>query len=132
LWWVFAASVVMFLLTPIVVGWLVIRLPTDYFAVHRRCAPSRWQSHPALRPVFLLGKNLLGVATVLAGVVMLALPGQGLLTITVGLMLLDFPGKYRLERWLATRGPVWRLLNWCRRRAGREPLDRPKPQRRNS
>jgi hypothetical protein len=40
-------------------------------------------------------------------------------------MLLDFPGKYRLERWLATRRAVWRSINWLRRRAGREPLQQP-------
>jgi hypothetical protein len=52
-------------------------------------------------------------------------PGQGLLTIAVGLILLDFPGKFRLERWLATRRSVWRSLNWLRRRAGSKPLQMP-------
>jgi hypothetical protein len=62
---------------------------------------------------------------VVAGLVMLVVPGQGLLTLAVGLMLMDFPGKFRLERWLATRGPVWRSLNWLRKRARRPPLERP-------
>jgi hypothetical protein len=62
---------------------------------------------------------------VVAGLVMLVVPGQGLLTIVVGLMLLDFPGKYRLERWLATRPKVWQSINWLRRRAGYEELQRP-------
>jgi hypothetical protein len=70
-------------------------------------------------------KNALGIVLVVAGLVMLIVPGQGLLTIAVGLMLIDFPGKYRLERWLATRRPVWRSINWLRKRAGRAPLSRP-------
>jgi hypothetical protein len=56
---------------------------------------------------------------------MLIVPGQGMLTIAVGLVLTNFPGKFRLERWIATRRSVWRSINWLRRRAGREPLERP-------
>jgi hypothetical protein len=75
--------------------------------------------------VVIVAKNLLGILLALAGLVMLVVPGQGLLTLVAGLMLVDFPGKYRLERWLATRPPVWRSINWLRRRAGREPLEQP-------
>jgi hypothetical protein len=53
---------------------------------------------------------------------MLIVPGQGLLTIAVALILLDFPGRFRLERWLATRPAVWRSLNWLRKRAGHKPF----------
>jgi hypothetical protein len=70
-------------------------------------------------------KNLVGVALLLAGLVMLVTPGQGLLTIVVGLTLLSFPGKARLERWIATRPAVWRAINWMRQRAGRDTLEHP-------
>jgi hypothetical protein len=73
----------------------------------------------------LIAKSTLGAILVIAGVLMLVAPGQGLLTIAAGLMLLEFPGKYRLERWLATRRQVWSSMNWLRRRAGREQLSRP-------
>lgn len=125
LWWLFAASVAMFLLTPLVVGWLAVRLPADYFTTRRRRPAEWWQRLPTLRPVVLIAKNLVGIVLVLAGLVMLVVPGQGLLTIVVGLILLDFPGKYRLERWLATRRPVWQSINWLRRRAGRDVFERP-------
>jgi hypothetical protein len=125
LWWLFAASLALLLLTPLLVGWLVVRLPRDYFTAHRR-RPAPWlERYPSLRPVLLVGKNLLGLVLVLAGLVMLVVPGQGLLTLVVGVILLDFPGKFRLERWLATRPPVWRAINWLRKRAGHQPLERP-------
>ena len=125
LWWLFAASVALFLLTPIVVAWIVVRLPKDYFTSRRR-RPAGWpEKYPALRPVIVVAKNVLGLVLVVAGLVMLVVPGQGMLTLAVGLMLVDFPGKFRLERWLATRPPVWRAINWLRSRAGREPLERP-------
>jgi hypothetical protein len=126
LWWLFAVSVGMFLLSPLVVGWLVVRLPGDYFTARRRSRHAYWQHHAVLRPAVLILKNLLGIVLFLAGLVMLLVPGQGLLTMAVGLMLVDFPGKFRLERWLATRQPVWRSINWLRKRAGREPLKWPK------
>jgi hypothetical protein len=124
-WWLFAGSLALLLLTPAVVGWLVIQLPRDYFTAKRRRHAPWLKRFPALQPVFGIGKNLLGIVLVLAGLIMLVVPGQGLLTLVVGLVLVDFPGKYGLERWLATRRPVWRALNWLRRRAGREPLERP-------
>ena len=45
-----------------------------------------------------------------------------ILTILVGMMLLNFPGKYQFERWLVTRRPVARSINWLRRRANKGPL----------
>ena len=126
LWWLVAGSAGLFLLTPIAVAWIVVRLPKHYFVAKRR-HPPRWsRRYPALRPAVLAAKNLLGFVLVAAGMLMLVVPGQGLLTLAVGLMLMDFPGKFRLERWLVTRPPVWRAINWLRCRAGREPLERPR------
>jgi hypothetical protein len=121
----FAASLALVLLTPVGVAWAVIRLPPDYFTEHRRRPLGSWERHRVLRPVLLVVKNLLGIVLLIAGLLMLLVPGQGLLTIAVGLILVDFPGKFRLERWLATRPPVWRSLNWLRKRAGRKPLQKP-------
>jgi hypothetical protein len=125
LWWLFAGSAVMFVLTPVAVAWAVVRLPADYFR-HRKGEPlATYQRHPAVRLLLFITKNLVGIVLLIAGLAMLVLPGQGLLTIVVGLILIDFPGKLRLERWMATRPPVWRSLNWLRRRAGRAELKRP-------
>lgn len=125
LWWLLAASAVVFLLSPVVAAWLVVRLPSDYFVEPRR-RPTAWRrQNPALRLAIVVGKNLLGMVLLMAGLVMLLTPGQGLLTIAMGLVLLDFPGKYRLERWLVTRKPVWRSINWLRRSAGCRELERP-------
>ncbi len=73
----------------------------------------------------LMAKNLAGIVTILAGIVMLFTPGQGLLTIVLGILLVDFPGKHRLRRWLVTRPGVWRSINSLRKRAGREPFKSP-------
>ncbi|MCI0335168.1 MAG: hypothetical protein L0228_18320 [Planctomycetes bacterium] len=125
LWWLFAVSVAAFVLTPVAVAWILTRLPPDYFAKEERRPLGAWATHPALRIVVLIAKNLLGIVLLVAGIAMLLVPGQGLLTIAVGLILTDFPGKFRIQRWVVTRTSVWRSINWLRKRAGREPLKRP-------
>jgi hypothetical protein len=125
LWWLFALSAAMIALSPLVAGWIVIRLPKDYFQQPESGRSECWRRHPGLRMVVAVGKNLLGVVLVAAGIAMLLVPGQGLLTIVVGLVLIDIPGKHRFLRWLATRAPVWRAINWLRRRSGRQPFARP-------
>jgi hypothetical protein len=125
-WWIFAGSIAFVLLTPLAAAWAIVRLPVDYFTQRKRKPLSTWEERPVLRPLFLVAKNLLGLVFIIAGIAMLILPGQGLLTMLVGVVLVDFPGKFRLQRWMATRPPVWRSLNWLRKRAHRPELQRPK------
>ncbi len=122
LWWLAAASILTFVATLVVVPWLIVRIPEDYFADRNRHRTQWANQHPVVRGLLLLGKNILGFVVVCVGLALLALPGQGILTIVIGIMLLDFPGKYRLERWVVDRRPVLRSINWLRRRAKRGPL----------
>jgi len=122
LWWLGGASLLVFAGSLLVVPWLVVRIPADTF-VHERPPPAPWvERHPALRLLLHASRNLLGAVLVLAGLVLLAMPGQGLVTVFAGLSLMTFPGKYRLERWTVSRPAVLAAINWLRRRCGREPL----------
>lgn len=122
LWWMGAASVVMFLGSLVLMPVLAARIPADYFTRDQR-PPSRWHDqHPLLRILLMIGKNLMGVVLILAGLAMLVLPGQGILCMLIGLLLLDLPGKYRFEKWLISRPRIRSSINWLRRKAGREPL----------
>ncbi len=123
----FVFSMVTLVATVVGVPWFFCRIAPDHFLDEDRhsilSAPrgSRW------RPALVLLKNVVGVLLVLLGVLLLVLPGQGLLTIIVGLLLVSFPGKRHFERWLVSREPVFRGINAMRRRAHREPLERPRP-----
>lgn len=108
--------------TLLLVPWLVIQLPADYFHASYRPTLLWGVAHPVLRVLLHLGKNLLGFVVLLMGIAMLVLPGQGVLTIITGLLLMNFPGKYRFERWLVHQKPVLAGVNWLRRMAGREAL----------
>lgn len=122
LWWLAASSVILFLGTLALVPYLVVRIPRDYFRRDSRERPQPAPRHPLLRVALLVIKNVVGVVLLVAGIAMLVLPGQGIVTIVVALTLLDFPGKFRLERWLVTREPVFRAINWLRQRRGHPPL----------
>ncbi len=101
------------------VPWFFTRMPPDYFRRPERDLRPRTAGALALRGL----RNLLGAVLVVAGILCLVLPGQGLLTLIVGLVLIDFPGKRRLEGWLVNRGPVLRSINALRRRAHRPALE---------
>jgi len=105
------------------VRYFLISIPADYFT--RTHQPlERWQKyHPLLRWLLLIGKNLIGVTFVGAGIVMLFTPGQGVLSILLGLSLVDFPGKRALERRIVARPAVLKLVNAMRARADRPPLE---------
>jgi len=122
IWWIARASFMTILVFLIVVPLLVTRIPSDDFAHGRFRRTLGANRHLVFRMVLLIGKNILGCVFVEAGIVMLVLPGQGILTILAGIMLLDFPGRYRLVRWIVARPQVIRTLNWLRRRAGRTPF----------
>ncbi|MBP7529138.1 MAG: hypothetical protein KA801_14515 [Syntrophorhabdaceae bacterium] len=120
--WLTAASIVVFVASLILVPFFIVRIPSDYFARGKGHRKLWADQHPVVRGVLMVAKNLLGCIFIVAGIFMLVLPGQGLLTILIGIMFLNFRGKYELERWIVSRRPVLRSINWIRRHAGRAPL----------
>ncbi|MFM9964010.1 MAG: PGPGW domain-containing protein [Planctomycetaceae bacterium] len=120
--WFAVASLATFVVSAVLLPWLLTRLPADYFDETTPTAHPRWPRHPALYWSWRLLKNLLGVVLLLAGFVMLVTPGQGILTILAGLWLLDLPGKRRWERSIISRPQVLASINWIRKKAGQQPL----------
>ena len=121
-WWLACLSASTFVATLIIVPFIVVRIPADYFEYSSRHRALWTDQHFVVRVLLLAAKNVLGVFLVVVGIAMLFFPGQGLLTIAIGLILLEFPGKYHVERWFVARKPVLRAINWLRRRAGHTPL----------
>jgi hypothetical protein len=110
-------SIVALVATLVLVPIALARLPKDYFLRD----PGRSSMPLPLRVL----KNVLGVLLVLVGVLMLVLPGQGIITIALGLGLVDFPGRRRLELGVIGRPAVIRSVNALRHKLGREPLELP-------
>ena len=114
-------GIIMALASCVAIPWLLLRMPEDYFT-------ESYQPHTHRGPLawcFWLIRNVLAILLLVAGIVMLVLPGQGLLTILIALMASTFPGKYRLERAIMRRPGVFRAANWIRRKYHRTPLKHP-------
>lgn len=124
--WAFAGSLLSLVLVAALLPVIVARLAPDHFLHPRREMAVRGGIyHWPLRIV----KNVLGVVFLLAGFLMLFLPGQGLLTMLIGLLLVEFPGKRALERRLIRRPRLRAFLDGIRARRGRPPfqIDEPAP-----
>jgi len=67
-------------------------------------------------------KIMVGLFLLICGLVMLVLPGQGLLTMLMGLSLMPFPGKNKLEKTIVARKSVRYSLNWIRMKANKKPF----------
>ena len=119
-----ASSILIFIISILGISWFVAQIPEDYFLSSKR-KPSKWQEQkPILRLAVLFGKNIIGVSLIIGGLLMLVLPGQGLLSIVTGLLLINYPGKYKLEQKLVAIPSVFRALNWIRVKANKPPLKR--------
>lgn len=115
-------SVITFLVSLILLPWLILLIPADYF-VEKTRHPMQWKrGFIGFRLALIILKNIVGVVMLVLGIFMLVLPGQGILTILAGLVLLDFPGKFLLLRWLARKERVLRSLNWIRKKGHKEPF----------
>jgi hypothetical protein len=125
-----AVSAVLLVVSLVVVGIVVVRLPADYFDKDKRAhewEEKNWRRrHPAVRLALRIGRNVLGWGLIAAGLAMLVLPGQGLLVLLIGVMLAEFPGKYRVERWIISRRKISKSINWLRKKFDREPLRIPR------
>ena len=99
-------------------------LPEDYFKSENRNLISSVQNsrYPLLKLLVLITKNFFGILLLRSGILMLVLPGQGILTIITGLVFMDYPGKYKFERKLLRQKGVINSINWIRSRLSKPPL----------
>jgi hypothetical protein len=110
-----------FVVSIMAVGFVFVRMPANYFNDVSSSAFLS-EAHPGLRLAARIGKNVLGLVLIAAGIIMFVTPGQGLLTLVLGILLLDFPGKRRLERKLVSYRRIREPIDALRARYGAAPL----------
>jgi hypothetical protein len=116
-----AVFVVSFTFSLIIVGIVMVKIPANYFSSHYQqdfLPNSSWLT----RWGAVVAKNVIGLVLVIAGLIMLVGPGQGILTILIGLILMDIPGKRPLEARLIKRPPILAAVNSFRARYNKPPL----------
>ncbi|MGX5915298.1 PGPGW domain-containing protein [Aliidiomarina sp. Khilg15.8] len=119
--WLTGISVLLALVTLILLPVLIVNMPSDYFLAARR----RRRNDTYVRRWYLILRNVLALVLLVAGIIMLFVPGQGLLTILAAIALSDVPGKYRIERWIVLRPGILRAINWVRKRYRKPPVKCP-------
>ena len=112
-------STILFLLSLLGLSWLISMIPHNYFVDEKRVSFIKMKN-PLMWLLIMILKNAIGLALILCGILMLILPGQGVLTIITGLIFLDYPGKFRFERLLVKNKLILNSMNWIRRK-----LDKP-------
>ena len=108
-------------LSLVIVGIVMVKIPENYFSSHYEhdfMPNSKWLT----RWGAVVGKNIAGLILVIAGVIMLVGPGQGILTILIGLILMDIPGKRPLEARLIKRPLILAAVNNFRAKYNKPPL----------
>ncbi|MCG8685410.1 MAG: hypothetical protein MI892_11070 [Desulfobacterales bacterium] len=120
--WISGLSVLFFLASLAAVPWLVARIPQTYFI---DLASKGHTLNQKTSFVLWWAKTIVGTILVIAGVIMLFIPGQGVLTILAGLIFLEFPGKKQMVLRMAKNQSVRKSLNWLRKKRGVPPLEFP-------
>ena len=121
--WLVMASVIGFIGSLIVIPWILIQIPSDYFS-HKKRKKHQWSTYPPIiRLILLVMKNILGVIFIISGIIMLFIPGQGIITIIIGIILTDFPGKYKIERWIIHHTAILKYINKLRVKAKQSPIE---------
>lgn len=118
--WISGGSVLVFVFSLMAVPWMVARIPEDYFVAGQNLDSSGRNS--LVRPVVWVIKNIVGLVLFIMGLVMVFIPGQGLLTMLLGVVLMEFPGKQKLVCFFASKKTIQNGLNWIRKKKHVAPL----------
>lgn len=115
------SGLVMAVASAVTLPWILIRLPEDYFVAIQKQKPDR---SPLGWLVWLL-RNSLAIVLFVVGLLMLVLPGQGLLMILIAIGASTLHHKYTLERAIIRRKTVFDAVNWVREHFNRSPMIHP-------
>lgn len=117
--WMVGFSVAALIVTLLAMPWFIASIPDDYFDADKRMQRKKNKAG-ILAAAGAILKNMVGLILIISGIIMLVLPGQGLLTLLIGLILINFPGKYKLEKKLLGNPQVLKSVNWFRRKRGKK------------
>ncbi len=121
--WLTIISAITFIVSLFVIPFIISRLPHDFFSKIRQGHTSQNNNSKLYNLILFLLRNIFGFTFLLAGIIMLFMPGQGILTIVLGISLMVFPGKRRLVNLLIEQKSVQHSLNWIRRKTGKTEFE---------
>ena len=115
-------SILVALVYALLILFAIIRMRPDYFVVKEQLVKNQKEDFNVFRIIYRVLKNIFGLILILAGVLMLILPGQGVVTILIGITLIDFPKKQKYIKSLLLKPAIHQNLDKIRKKAGRSPI----------
>ena len=122
--WLGGISLLTFVLSLVLLPYLIRKIPSDYFLQLSDEQP-RFKEYDLKFVLFFLLRNIFGLLLFISGIVMLFLPGQGLITLFFSLLFLTFPGKKKLIIYFTRLKSVQKTVNWVRKKANKNPIKWP-------
>lgn len=116
-------AIIGFIGSLIVIPWILIKIPSDYFLADKRKKYPWGNCSPIIRLTLNILKNMIGFVLILSGIIMLFIPGQGAITILGGIILMDFPYKYNILRRIIKHPKILSSINALRTKAEQTPLE---------
>ena len=83
-------SILILMFSIIGLGWFISQIPEDYFKKKKRQAKNWDQYSSETRMMMIIVKNVIGIVMLISGLLLLILPGQGILTMIIGILLIDY------------------------------------------
>ena len=117
-------SLILYLGALLMIPFLVRRVDADFF-IHMQEVADGVRPPPDHHILRVIIQNIIGGCVMLAGFIMLFIPGQGLLTMFFGLLLITYPGKRAMVLSIVRHPSIAKGINWLRRRHGVEELRLP-------
>ena len=117
IFWISLVSLTIFIISILSIRWLVLLIPENYFKEKKNSILK--EEYFFYWIAFKFIKNSLGYLLIIVGILMLVLPGQGILTIFIGMILSDYPGKYYIEKKIIQSSIILRTINSIRKRSGK-------------
>ena len=120
IFWISLVSLTIFIISILSIRWLVLLIPENYFKEKKNSVLK--EKYFLYWIAFKFIKNSLGYLLIIGGILMLVLPGQGILTIFIGMILSDYPGKYNIEKKIIQSSIILRTINSIRKKSGKKSL----------
>ncbi|HIG84778.1 MAG TPA: hypothetical protein EYG40_05770 [Verrucomicrobia bacterium] len=114
--WIGIASILLFFLSLFILRCVIIQLPDDYFLNDSSALNKR--SGNLIDLARRVAKNLFGFLLIICGIILLFIPGQGLVTIVLGAWIMDLPWIIKIKRKFVYSRLVKKTLNWVRSKNG--------------
>ncbi len=114
-------SAIVFVVSLLAMPFLLSKIPVDYFVQNKQ---HKVEIKGVSGLLIVAIKTIVGLVLLLAGIIMLVTPGQGIISILLGLFLLEFPGKRKLELKFINHEPTFKTLNWLRSKVNHPPFKR--------